>query len=130
MRPLLRRRRWWLFGAVSLATLSIAATFLVFDLKRSAAFDRVQVGMKSIHAHRILMDAGAMDLESGLDWESLNHDKYAFRLATYYRLGDDLIKIVWDRDDHVFGKDRWTFRPSWEDRVLAWLAPVRAALRL
>jgi hypothetical protein len=78
MRTFLRRRRWWLLGAVGLAALGTAATFLVLDLKRPDAFDQVQVGMRPIQAHRILMKARAETLGSHSDWESLNSDKYAF----------------------------------------------------
>jgi hypothetical protein len=131
MRTFLRRWRWSLSAAaLSSAVLFVAAHHLAVDLDRSEAFDRVQVGMRPIQAHRILMNARAEDLGTHPDWKSLNSHKYAFYLATDYMLGNDIVEIVWDKDGSVFKKRRTRVRPSWPDRVLAWLAPVRAAVGL
>jgi hypothetical protein len=51
-------------------------------------------------------------------------------LVTSYKLGNDFVEIVWDKDGNVFKKRRTRVRPSWPDRVLAWLASVRAAVGL
>jgi len=129
MPPFLQRRRWWFLGALGLAALGTAATFVVVDLKRAAAYDRVHMGMKSIQAHRILMDAGAMDLGTG-DWVSLNKYRRAFRHTTSYRLGDNIIRIDWDKDGQVLRKERERVGPGLADRVLAWLTSVRSAVAL
>jgi hypothetical protein len=131
MRTFLRRRHCLFLGTLGLAVLGSAATFVVVDLKRSAAYDRVHVGMKSIQAHRILMDAGAKDLGSYCEvGASLKNDKYqsGFRFATGYMLGTDFVWIVWDRQYGVYEKT--LTRDSWPHRVLAWLAPIRVAVGL
>jgi hypothetical protein len=126
MRPFLRRRRWWFLGAIGLAALGTTATFLVVDVKRSAAYDRVHVGMKSIQAHRILMDAGAEDLGSCFRLRSVG--KFSVVYSTAYMLGNDRVEIVWDEEGSVYHKT--LTKGSWPDRVLAWLAPIRAAVGL
>ena len=125
MRAFLLRPRWWLMGAMGLAILGTAASLLFIDLKRPDAFDRVQVGMKYLQAHRMLMDAGAED--RGI-YPAI--EKHTVRYASAYMLGNDFVEIAWDKDGKVYDKGRTRIGPSWPDRVLAWLAPIRAAVGL
>ena len=129
MPPFLQRRRWWFLGALGLAALGTAATFVVVDLKRSAkAFDQVQVGMTLVEADRIL--TGAHAIEFGTGPTGTSHRRTVYWLAGDL-LGDDLVVLVSDVNGILVHKSRtYDMHLDWSDKVEVWWNQIRTVLGL
>jgi hypothetical protein len=132
MRAFLRRRRWWLLGAVQGPLVLCLAVWLpsLGPDAMEAAFHRVQLGMTLSEVDAVMEGTSRRDRER-YENPVVRDPPADYRFVVNYWFSHRKVSVVFDLEGTAVDKYQVKFSgPSFLDRLQWWLKRFRAALGL